>query len=51
LPDDLEHACVEQVAYWYQNRFRLGLLSMPAEGRTFYNVAVWPAPGVVPGRT
>lgn len=39
LPDDLEHACVEQVAYWYQNRFRLGLLSMPAEGRTFFNLA------------
>lgn len=36
LPDDLEHACVEQVAYWYQNRFRLGLISIPAEGRTFY---------------
>ena len=39
LPDDLEHACVEQVAHWYQNRHRLGLLSVPAEGRTFYNVA------------
>ena len=39
LPDDLEHACTEQVAYWYQNRFRLGLLSMPAEGRTFFNIA------------
>ena len=39
LPDDLEHACVEQVAYWYQNRHRLGLLSMPAEGRTFFNIA------------
>ena len=39
LPDDLEQACVEQVAYWYQNRHRLGLLSMPAEGRTFYQLA------------
>ena len=39
LPDDLEHACVEQVAYWYQNRDRLGLLSVPAEGRTFYQLA------------
>src|SRR3954471_21438882 len=39
LPDDLEHACVEQVAHWCQNRHRLGLLSVPAEGRTFYNVA------------
>ena len=39
LPDDLEQACVEQVAYWYQSRHRLGLLSMPAEGRTFYQLA------------
>jgi len=39
LPDDLEHACVEQVAYWYQNRHRLGLLSVPADGRTFYQLA------------
>src|SRR5687767_6902176 len=39
LPDDLEHACVEQVAYWYQNRHRLGLISIPAEGRTFFNLA------------
>jgi len=39
LPDDLAHACVEQVAYWYQNRFRLGLTSMPAEGRTLFNIA------------
>ena len=39
LPDDVEQACVEQVAYWYQNRHRLGLLTMPAEGRTFYQLA------------
>jgi hypothetical protein len=39
LPDDFEHAFVEQVSYWYQNRFRLSLLSMPAEGRTFFNIA------------
>ncbi len=38
VPDDLEHACAEQVAYWYQNRHRLGLLSIPAEGRTFYSL-------------
>jgi len=25
LPDDLEQACVEQVAYWFQNREHLGL--------------------------
>jgi hypothetical protein len=28
LPDDLEQACVEQVAYWFQNRNTLGLLSV-----------------------
>jgi hypothetical protein len=39
LPDDVEQACVEQVAYWYQNRHRLGLLSVPADGRTFYQLA------------
>jgi hypothetical protein len=39
LPDELEQACVEQVAYWYQNRHRLGLLSVPADGRTFYQLA------------
>ena len=39
LPDDLEQACVEQVAYWYQNRQRLGLLSVPADGRTFFQLA------------
>jgi hypothetical protein len=32
LPDDLEQACVEQVAYWYQNRNRLGLVSVSGEG-------------------
>jgi len=40
LPDDIEQACVEQVAYWYQNRHRLGLLSVPADGRTFYQLAM-----------
>jgi hypothetical protein len=39
LPDDLEQACVEQVAYWHQNRQRLGLLSVPADGRTFFQLA------------
>ncbi len=28
LPDDLEQACVEQVAYWYQRRAQLGLVSV-----------------------
>lgn len=32
LPDEIEHACVEQVASWYQNRHRLGLASVGGEG-------------------
>ena len=32
LPDELELACVEQVAYWYQRRSQLGLVSVTAEG-------------------
>jgi len=33
LPDDLEQAAVEQVAYWYRNREKLGLLrSWPHQG-------------------
>ena len=28
LPDDLEQACIEQVAYWYQRRAQLGLQSV-----------------------
>jgi len=39
LPAELEQACVEQCAYWYQNRHRLGLRSVPAEGRTFYQLS------------
>ena len=27
LPDEIEHACVEQVVCWYQNRTKLGLQS------------------------
>ena len=27
LPDDIEQACIEQVAYWYQRRSQLGLQS------------------------
>jgi hypothetical protein len=27
LPADIEQACVEQVAYWYQNRANLGVLT------------------------
>jgi len=32
LPDELELACIEQVAYWYQRRTQLGLLSVSSEG-------------------
>ena len=32
LPDEIEHACVEQVAFWYQNRHRLGLANVGGEG-------------------
>jgi len=33
LPDDLEQAVVEQVAYWYRNRDKLGLVrSWPHQG-------------------
>src|SRR5438477_9733334 len=28
LPDDIEQACIEQVAYWYQRRAQLGLMSV-----------------------
>jgi hypothetical protein len=31
LPDDLQQACVEQVAYLYQNKDRLGLVNVSAE--------------------
>ena len=38
LPDDLEQACVEQVAFWYQRRDQLGLITVPSDGRTFYQL-------------
>jgi hypothetical protein len=38
LPDDLEQACVEQVTFWYQRRHQLGLVTVPADGRTFYEI-------------
>jgi len=31
LPDDIEQACIEQVAYWYSRRTQLGLLSVSSE--------------------
>ncbi len=32
LPDDLQFGAVEQIAYWYQNKDRLGLVAVTAEG-------------------
>src|SRR6266404_1924785 len=32
LPDDLQFAAVEQITYWYQNKDRVGLASVAAEG-------------------
>lgn len=32
LPSDLEHAAQEQTVYWFQNRERLGLSNVSAEG-------------------
>ncbi len=32
LPNDLEGAAVEQITYWFQNRDRLGLVSVSGEG-------------------
>ena len=31
LPDDIEQACIEQAAYWYQRRAQLGLQSVSNE--------------------
>jgi hypothetical protein len=38
LPDEIEQACVEQVALWYQRRHQLGLASVPTAERTFYKL-------------
>lgn len=32
LPAEIQDACVEQVAYWYQNKDRLGIGSISGEG-------------------
>jgi hypothetical protein len=37
LPDDLEQAAVEQVAYWFQNREHLGLLTIWPHTGTYEN--------------
>ena len=39
LPDEVEQACLEQVALWYQRRHHLGLASVPTAERTFYKLA------------
>ena len=31
LPDEIEQACLEQAAYWYQRRTQLGLLSISSD--------------------
>src|SRR5882724_12522022 len=31
LPDDVEQACIEQVAFWYSRRTQLGLLSISSD--------------------
>src|SRR5947209_6440676 len=33
LPDDIEQACIDQVAYWYQRRAQLGLVSVTSGDR------------------
>ena len=49
LPDDLEQASVEQVAFWYQRRHHLGLITVPSDGRTFYQLGqIDLLPNVVP---
>ena len=37
LPDDLEQVCIEQVAYWYQRRSQLGLVSVTSGDNTVSN--------------
>ncbi len=36
LPDEIEQACVEQVAYWYQHKDRLGVITSMETGVAFY---------------
>ena len=37
LPDDLEQSCVEQVAWWYQRRNQLGIVSLGGQGGSLRN--------------
>jgi hypothetical protein len=39
LPDDLEQAAVEQVAYWFQNREHLGLKTYWPSGAAYQQFA------------
>jgi hypothetical protein len=39
LPDDLEQACVEQVAFWFQNKDRLGLKTYWPSGDAYRQFA------------
>lgn len=39
LPDELEQAAVEQVAYWYQRRHQLGLVSVSGDGASVKSFA------------
>ena len=36
LPDEIEQACVEQVAYWFQSKDRLGVITSMETGVAFY---------------
>ncbi len=36
LPDEIEQACVEQVAYWFQSKDRLGIITSMETGVAFY---------------
>ncbi|HWW02583.1 MAG TPA: hypothetical protein VNZ64_22990 [Candidatus Acidoferrum sp.] len=40
LPDDLERAAVEQVAYWFQNKANIGLRISWPSGGTYQQFAV-----------
>lgn len=44
LPDEVEHACVEQVVFWYQNRTKLGLSSTNENGVVFGGEIQQPPP-------
>lgn len=39
LPDDIEQAAIEQVAYWYQNKARLGITAISGDGGSIQQFA------------